>query len=1109
MRDVTSWRRSLTRSLRAEWADTPRDFGPADLCDVELGLCLLHSLAPDEPATGLWALLAGYPFPIEVARNWGEDEQRMLGVARYLLNEFRSPTRWGRALKQYQEAPERLRCFELDAELQCFVARAVSIRSSRLECYDRVLRQPLTHRRREVQWASSEDVEFVERSRFTGVHIPPELAQPAPDEHSIDGIGKNERAPLVALWAELVETARWMDATLSERGLPPGSWERRLARVRLELRDSEGSLQVSDRLAISRLLHLIGMVSSGKSTLMDVLAVWATRRGLHITLVVGDVISALDRCQLFVHLGLSVAPILGGSNRRQHAERLHRMIASQHGRPPLDISHVGFRWLSTACPLDGVRGAMRPLETGAQPCLQLFPVEGADRAVAAGVTEGLACPVYGGCPHHQAQRDLVGASIWVATPASLIYTRVAPQLCAERLRFLELVYRRSDLVIIDEADQVQVQLDSIFNPSQTLVSRGQDAWLGRLQQEVVTRLNQEGRGQLGEECVDVWCLGHDVAQSATSRLYARLLRNEHLRRWVQRGNYFTEWTLLLEVARDLSGADGGPEPGPGYAQLLQQVAAFIEDPLNERGTHPLGDVALHLVTGTDQAQSRQRLRGWIEGNLGEGVTLSAEELVEQTERLEFGLLVAVLQNRLARVLREWRQVEEPLGLENAGSLLFHRPPEDYAPALPEPPMGQALAFHYVEGSDPGRPGELRFFRCRAVGRWIILHFPELFLADGLVGPHTLLLSGTSWAGTSPSYHVQAPVGGVLRAPNEEVRAIEASRFEFMPFYDRETKPIRVSGLRGEDRAAALQAILAKLSRRDGFGGASLLEIERERLPEGRRRVLLLVGSYTEAKAASDFLRTARPEWGSQMRCLVPDDIHFNHSWHDASVDAATLRRGVVHQFAGTGAWILIAPLLAIERGHNILTETGECAAIGAAYFLVRPHPRPDDISFAIHSINRWAIERYADLQWLQRGNEGAPLNFDRAGQAFRCRAQRRWRELLSLPMRYSTLPDEDRDALTWSQLVTIWQVIGRLVRGGSPARVYFVDAAFACRTADNTDEPEQAHSSLLVGMKHVLRPYFIPNPQPASQLTHDRSLVHTLYGPLYAALERMEGIADA
>ena len=99
MRETASWRKSLARSLRAEWPEDLLGFGPADLCDVELGLQLLRTLVPDEPATALWALLAGYPFPVPVAQEWTDGERDMLATARYLLGRFRGPARWRRALE--------------------------------------------------------------------------------------------------------------------------------------------------------------------------------------------------------------------------------------------------------------------------------------------------------------------------------------------------------------------------------------------------------------------------------------------------------------------------------------------------------------------------------------------------------------------------------------------------------------------------------------------------------------------------------------------------------------------------------------------------------------------------------------------------------------------------------------------------------------------------------------------------------------------------------------------------------------------------------------------------------------------------------------------------
>src|SRR5205823_1479515 len=133
--------------------------------------------------------------------------------------------------------------------------------------------------------------------------------------------------------------------------------------------------------------------------------------------------------------------------------------------------------------------------------------------------------------------------------------------------------------------------------------------------------------------------------------------------------------------------------------------------------------------------------------------------------------------------------------------------------------------------------------------------------DGIPGPNVLLLSGTSWAGSSPSYHVQVPVGGVLRAPESEVEAIAASTFSFDYLLDRDDRPISVSGRRGDARRRAIRDMLWRLSSPSGLrNGPSRLERELTDLPEGRQRVLILVGSYDEARNAHTDLITLRPEW---------------------------------------------------------------------------------------------------------------------------------------------------------------------------------------------------------------------------------------------------------
>jgi hypothetical protein len=337
------------------------------------------------------------------------------------------------------------------------------------------------------------------------------------------------------------------------------------------------------------------------------------------------------------------------------------------------------------------------------------------------------------------------------------------------------------------------------------------------------------------------------------------------------------------------------------------------------------------------------------------------------------------------------------------------------------------------------------------------------------------------------------VSGILRAPQKETEAIASSEFRFLPLRDEWDKAIVVSGRYGENREKALRQMLKNLARSSniGDGGSSLLEKERDSLDESRRRILLVVGSYKEADQAREFLEKERPDWrdNNDIVQLVPDaeSIGDEHS-------LSKLPRGQVDQFAATNAWLLIAPLMAIERGHNILNEQ-RVAAIGAAYFLVRPHPRPQDLSYAVRSLNKWAIDEATVLP--EKRLESTTL--DAAGRAWRSAAQRRWRELLTTDFIHATLPKSERDLLTWNLMVSIWQIIGRLVRGGQPARVYFCDAKFDLVRSGLA----QKSVSLLDEMRAVLQPYFETSPAAGGE-KRERALAGELYGPLYSALKNIQ-----
>lgn len=1099
MRETSNWHKKLTRRLRDQWPSDTK-ITPSMLCEIELALTLHHQLIPDAPVESLWVLLTGYPFPALRELNWTKEQWLMLGTARHLLPYYRSPFPWNRALTLYFSLDEYLRGYQLADQM--VVVRDVTLCADRFDFYLDVLSLPPKYRKQKIQWASPGSYEFASGKRLASVVIPEDMNfSEAVSSHNL--YRRDSNPPLRVRWNDLLDVARVMDERLIEAGYGDAAyWEDRMQQVQLELFDEKHTeMRKAAELQVDGLLNLIGMVSSGKTTLITVLSVWAVQHGLHVTLIVGDVMSALDRAQLFTRLGLDAAPILGASNRARHTNRLHRALNAENPHLMFNHHHKGFDWLSTSCGLDGLCDRPSVSDITNRPCQSLLKTGITSAEEDTNEKELFACSLFSHCAFHQAQRDLVTANIWIATPASLVYTRVAPQINREQLRFAELIYMRSDLVIVDEADQVQIQLDNIFSPNQTLTGRGYSAWFNRLSQQVLPRLNLEGRAQLAEEAVEAWCSAHEMALMAVNRVYAMLLQEPVLRHEIEQ-DYFTAWMILEKLAFQLSGAPADKRHDhPEYRHLMDAFEQFIGDPLGEREDFPLATLAQQSVTHSDKLRTQQKIAAWFGNQLG--TTIDDEhELRRYSVLLEFALVVGILSDRLDHLLRDWKHAELALQLDGASSIIFHRPPDDYTPVIPVSPMGNVLAFQYVRSSDNGDTGDLRFFRCLGVGRWLLLHLHDLFVGDGIAGPHVILFSGTSWAGKSPSCHIQLPVAGVLRAPEAEVHAITMeSEFHFSPVYDDRGLPIRVSGKRGQDRITALYQILHHHSRRTGVrqNAPSLLEQERDLLPPDRKRILLLVGSYVEATQAREYLERIRPDWRGQILNLVSDDDEFESDWYD---DTATLQRGLVHQFAETGAWLLIAPLLAIERGHNILNEQNQ-AAIGSVYFLIRPHPRPDDIGFAIQSINRWAVEEYTNI----RGSDTVPahsLDVLETGKAFREAAFKRWRYLLHLPMIYGTLPPNEREAITWSQLVTIWQVIGRLIRGGSSARVFFCDAAFG--PSHQHDNVERDNSSLLINIRQVLAPYF--DRANTSLPIQDKILVETLYGPFYQAISRMKGISE-
>lgn len=1134
MRARSGWHEKLAAQLRPVWPTTPAGFRPGDLLDVELGLFVQHCLNPHRNASDAWTLLTGYPFGEVFGDVTTEEHRRRIRRARHYLWDLRRRHEWHQHLTYYLNVPVDLRGFhfpDIDSPPDRLI---VSRATKRFEVFEELLDSAPAFATHNVTAAEPGDYDFMVRDSWQSVAFPNELvrSRPATPTHQLDQAAIGGEGPIDVTWDQLRQAAQEMDAAEPNEG--DRNWLSRLDRVRLLTRNTElGKFTPSETLRIDRLLNLVGMVGAGKSTLRDILAYWVTNQGRRVTIVVGDVAEVLAVTQRFIGLGVTAAPVLGHSTRDRNIERLHRRLASGGADNMLAHDHPGFAYLSSACPTDALRGvqARKALRIGEAPCYNLYASDaGSDSDESEPESRGPrrgrhSCPLWSSCPRHHAPRELVDALLWVATPAGLVHSAVPAPQNREQIRYLELACRTSGLIVIDEADRVQMQLDSIFAPATTLAGRSPNSWLDEVASHKISELARDGRLQLSRHDVDDWTNAVNTVNSAVDRFYGLVINHPELLGWIGE-DYFSALTLHRQLIADWfpehRSLDGSREPLPAeVAEQVQRLNAvldlFRDDPVRERDdaeadpdvvrqVNALVRMTLGLLHAHRESSTRQRVRSVLLDFVGTDV-IAEDELEQYTLRFEFTLILAALHNRLDFMTIVWPRVEAALNLETTSNVLSRRPPKDYEPLIPESPMGNILGFQFRPGdrdSDGHRSGELRFFRCSGVGRELLLSLHDLPSVDARPGTNVLLMSGTSWAGTSSRFNIHAEVGAILQPHEEEIRAVRRTTFRpeylYWPGTEDAQEPIRLSGAKAERRRAALHQMLVQLATPDRvlIDAPSLLQTELDEIRNedaDRARVLLLVGSYDDAKFAADTLNEI-PEWTGRVTQLIADDADFDDSWSSVIGTGQTqrLRRGDVAKFTGE---VLVAPLLAVERGHNIVVAGGK-AAIGTVYFLARPHPRPDDISMAIQAINDWAVREVRGTAFAAKALSAATL--DRAGIRFRARATAEWHRLLTRRIAWSSLDDDDKAHFTWDQLVVMWQVIGRLVRGGVPARVVFVDAAFAPREAAfrGTDT---AATSLLASMREVLAPYF---DEESDTDPMDRSLVQALYEPLFLALRPLD-----
>lgn len=681
--------------------------------EVEYCLRLHEQLIPQYSCYELWALLTGYQLP---GINDTPVARQKCSIARHRVRYLRTATSWKQWLAWYTNQPERLRLYDVDLELGRSERRAyVPLMPERLEIYDSAIASPAAHRQRSEAEAPPGTYLITVRGETTSIRISAGLLEKADDRLSEQPMQPHERKPITVSLSDLKRVA----AILDQKD-PSGNWLGRAQRLNLRSVGQDHLTPNASEFTIESVFHLVGMVGAGKTTLIQLLVYHlAVERGLHVTLMLNTVVESIEMAAHFRRLGVPAAPALG-TNRGEHRLKYGRAHAAR--LMPQDLflpkadGNIALDWLTGPCLLSGLLTEGGPIPSGEEPCNALFDVQG----------RRYSCPFRSTCPVHQAAQDLGSSMVWIVNPASFIHSRAPEGSSRDDMRLLEAVYRTSDIIIIDEADRVQVQWDRKYAPIDDLVGHA-DALLDWLDVTLAQEFAQQGRRQLKQPRNNVLRLHTGEANRFSDHILHLLFNHPDLVDWILR-RPLTNALIYAQLADELA------RPAPHAAideavrnALHHDFEQFYNQPTALGGENHLAQWVNDVRY--EEAGRRLQLETWLQERLPWPLA-EHPEAGRLIRRLEFSLLLTAMDKRVNEVLRNWLWAARDFGEHR---MLDQSPPEEYIDLVPESPLGNLLGYQYVQ-SNPG--GVLKYIQCYGVGRWLLMNIGRAYLdLDGVAGPH--------------------------------------------------------------------------------------------------------------------------------------------------------------------------------------------------------------------------------------------------------------------------------------------------------------------------------------------------------------------------------------
>ena len=432
---------TIKRSLRNY---LPTSVNIDDFIKAEMTLALLEKCKPEGDPTKAYLLLHNYSLLGEVVC---DETAFLLQKAHRLLHSCSSKMNWAKVLENYRNAQPEFCLYIFTEEIEkgskvLKFARntELAVEPDRADVYFEYIRKHKEERHFEYAKGGKYSYSIKDKTSSTVYSADVEILDRTP-QMPISPPPKKTRKKISVSTDELLASA----AEMAEK--KPDDYCYSILKSNTLKAVTEGNVKSANRLEIDKITNLVGMVGSGKSTLMKVLSYHLAKADKKVVLVLDTVSSVLEMCSYLSQFGVSVSPVIGRSGREKYIDQ----VAKAHEKY---LQNEYSKYLTAPCIIDGMAKNKSDKSSapmfGNEPCRSLMKNK-----------KHYNCPYMDICPAVRMYREVYTSNVIVTTVQGL----AAIRLLGDNKLFLEYVLEQADLVIFDECDKVQKTLDEFFTPS--------------------------------------------------------------------------------------------------------------------------------------------------------------------------------------------------------------------------------------------------------------------------------------------------------------------------------------------------------------------------------------------------------------------------------------------------------------------------------------------------------------------------------------------------------------------------------------------------------------------------------------------------------------------